>query len=81
MSTTPAAFRTGPSRSRTTDDLDRGAQALKWQNLNTEAVNEVWIIPLLFGMQQHIAGTNVGGVYRWGPYSSWPYAQLYAKFG
>jgi len=59
--------------------LDRNAQALKWQNLNREAVEQVWIIPLFFGLSQHIAGTNVGGTYRWAPYGSWPYAQLYAK--
>ena len=59
--------------------LDRAAQALKWQELNTEAAQQVWIIPTFFGLSQNIAGTNVGGTYRWAPYASWPYAQLYAK--
>jgi ABC-type transport system substrate-binding protein len=58
---------------------DRTAQALKWQTLNKDAVEQAWIIPLFFSLSQNIAGTNVGGVYRWTPYSSWPYAQLYAK--
>jgi peptide/nickel transport system substrate-binding protein len=59
--------------------LDRSAQAVKWQNLNTDASDQAWIIPLLFGLSQHIGGTNVGNLYRWAPYASWPYAQLYVK--
>jgi len=58
---------------------DRGAQALKWQALNKDAVEQAWIIPLFFSLQQNIAGTQIGGAYRWTPYSSWPYAQLYVK--
>ena len=59
--------------------LDRAAQALKWQNLNKEAVDQVWIIPMFFGLEQTIVGTSIGGAYRWAPYSSWPYARLFAK--
>ena len=59
--------------------LDRSAQAVKWQNLNKDASEQVWIIPLLFGLSQHIGGTNVGNLYRWAPYASWPYAQLYVR--
>ena len=58
---------------------DRAAQALKWQALNKDAVEQAWIIPLFFSLQQNIAGTEIGGVYRWTPYASWPYAQLYVK--
>jgi peptide/nickel transport system substrate-binding protein len=59
--------------------IDRNAQAAKWQNLNKDTVDQVWIIPLFFGLSQHIGGTNVGNLFRWTPYASWPYAQLYAK--
>lgn len=59
--------------------VDRSAQAVKWQQLNRDASEQVWIIPLFFGLSQHIAGTNVGNLFRWTPYASWPYAQLYAK--
>jgi len=59
--------------------LDRSAQAVKWQQLNEDASDQVWIIPLFFGLSQHIGGTNVGNLYRWAPYASWPYAQLYVR--
>ena len=58
---------------------DRAAQALKWQTLNKEAVEQAWIIPLFFSLSQNMAGTEVGGAYRWTPYASWPYAQLYVE--
>ena len=58
----------------------RATPAAKWQQLNKDASDQVWIIPLLFGLSQHIAGTNVGNLFRWTPYASWPYAQLYAKY-
>ena len=59
--------------------IDRADQAAKWQNLNKEAVEQAWIIPMFFSLSQHIAGTQIGGAYRWAPYASWPYAQLYVK--
>jgi peptide/nickel transport system substrate-binding protein len=57
--------------------IDRAAQATKWQTLNKFAVDQVFAIPTFFGLAQNIAGTNVGGLYRWSAYGSWPYAQLY----
>ena len=71
-----------PSSQRVADaetTVDRSAQAVKWQQLNKDASDQVWIIPLLFGLSQHIAGTHVGNLFRWTPYASWPYAQLYVK--
>jgi peptide/nickel transport system substrate-binding protein len=59
--------------------IDRTAQTTKWQALNKAAVGQVWIIPSFFELAQYISGTNVGGVYRWAAYGSWPYAQLYVK--
>jgi peptide/nickel transport system substrate-binding protein len=56
---------------------DRGMQATEWQALNTEASTQMFVIPTFFGLAQNLAGTGVGNLYRWGPYGSWPYAQLY----
>ena len=59
--------------------IDRSAQATKWQGLNKAAVEQVWLIPSFFELAQNMGGTNVGGLYRWSAYGSWPYAQLYVK--
>ena len=58
---------------------DRGMQATEWQTLNTEVATQMFVIPTFFGLAQNLAGTGVGNLYRWGPYGSWPYAQLYVK--
>jgi len=42
-------------------------------------MENVWVIPTFFGLAQNMAGTNVGSLYRWSAYGSWPYAQLYVK--
>ena len=57
--------------------VDRTAQAVKWQQLNRDAAEQVWIIPMFFDLTQNMAGANVGGLYRWPAFHSWPYAQLY----
>jgi len=59
--------------------VDRSAQATLWQGLDKTAMQNVWVIPTFFGLAQDIGGTNVGGLYRWSAYGSWPYAQLYVK--
>jgi peptide/nickel transport system substrate-binding protein len=59
--------------------IDRTAQTAKWQALNKAAVEQVWIVPSFFELAQNMAGANVGGLYRWAAYGSWPYAQLYVK--
>ena len=41
-------------------------------------MQQVYAIPTIFGLTQTIAGTQVGGLYRWAPYGSWDYAQVYA---
>jgi peptide/nickel transport system substrate-binding protein len=60
-------------------ELDRTKQATMWQALNKEAMQNVWAIPTFFGLSQTIAGTKIGGVYRWAPYGSWPYGAMYVK--
>jgi len=57
-------------------ELDRNAQAAKWQALNKQATENVWLIPTLFGRSQSLAGGKVGPVYRWPAYGSWPYAVM-----
>jgi len=58
---------------------DRGAQAQAWQALNKEASKEAFVIPTFFQLAQNIAGDKVGGLYRWAPYGSWPYAQVWVE--
>ena len=60
-------------------ETDRAKQSADWQALNTEAVQNMWIIPTFFGLTQRLAGDKVGQVYLWGPYSSWPYGDMYVK--
>jgi peptide/nickel transport system substrate-binding protein len=56
--------------------LDRAEQARKWQALNRQAVENAWVIPTVFGRWYRLAGTNVGPVYQWPAFSSWPYAEM-----
>jgi len=57
--------------------LDRTAQEGLWQALNKKATENVFAIPTFFGVAQDLAGTKVGGLYRWPAYGSWPYGQMY----
>ena len=57
--------------------LDRTAQEGLWQALNKRATENVYAIPTFFGVAQDLAGTKVGGLYRWPAYGSWPYGQMY----
>lgn len=60
-------------------ETDRTKQSADWQALNVEADQNMWIIPTFFGLTQRLAGTKVGQIYLWGPYSSWPYGDMYVK--
>ena len=60
-------------------ELDRAKQATMWQALNKEAMQNVWAIPTFFELSQTIAGTKIGGIYRWPAYGSWPYGALFVK--
>ncbi len=57
--------------------LDRAEQARKWQALDKQAVENAWVIPTFFNLSQSLAGSRVGPIYRWPPYSSWPYGVMY----
>jgi len=58
-------------------ELDRAAQATKWQDLNKIAMENAWVIPTRFELQQRLAGTGVQPVYAWEAYGSWPYGEMY----
>jgi peptide/nickel transport system substrate-binding protein len=65
---------------------DRATQASQWQELNKETMQNMWVIPTFFGMQQALMGSGLatvnapGGVfYHWGPYGSNPYGDIYVK--
>jgi peptide/nickel transport system substrate-binding protein len=70
-----AQFNTDVATAQST--LDRTAQEGLWQALNKKATENVYAIPTFFGVAQDLAGTKVGGLYRWPAYGSWPYGQLY----
>jgi peptide/nickel transport system substrate-binding protein len=57
-------------------ELDRAKQATMWQELNTYAASQMWIVPTRFGLEQRLAGTKVGPVFIWPAYGSWPYASM-----
>jgi peptide/nickel transport system substrate-binding protein len=56
---------------------DRAAQSTAWQALNKEAMQNAWVIPTFFELQQRLTGGKVGNVYTWGPYGSWAYGDMY----
>ncbi len=60
-------------------ELDRTKQQKAWQDLNKEAATNMYVIPTFFGLSQTLAGTKVGTTYRWAPYGSWPYGDMYVK--
>jgi peptide/nickel transport system substrate-binding protein len=70
-----AQFNTDVDTALTT--LDRTTQEGLWQALNKKATENVYAIPTYFGIAQDLAGTKVGGLYRWPAYGSWPYGQMY----
>lgn len=57
--------------------LDREEQALKWQALDKQAIENAWIIPTFFEYSQNLSGGQVGPIYRWPAYGSWPYGIMY----
>ena len=58
-------------------DTNRNDQSTKWQALNKEVVENMWVLPTFFGLSQTLAGKKVGPIYRWPAYGSWPYGQMY----
>ena len=59
-------------------ELDREKQATMWQELSKEAAQKMWTVPTRFGRDQRLAGTNVGPVFSWSAYGSYPYPIMYA---
>ena len=57
---------------------DRAKQAKMWQDLNTKAMADVVVIPTRFGREQRVVGKQIGPVYLWPAYGSWPYGEMYA---
>lgn len=59
-------------------EVDREKQSALWQALNVMAMENVWVIPTFFELQQRLAGTKINpdAVYLWGPYGSWPYGAM-----
>ena len=55
---------------------DRAAQAKAWQDLNKQAAQLALVVPTRFGLEQRIVGSKIRNAYIWGPYGSWPYANL-----
>jgi len=60
-------------------EIDRAKQAVMWQDLNKKAMQDVVAVPTRFGLSQRMAGTQVGQIYLWPAYGSWPYAQMFVK--
>jgi peptide/nickel transport system substrate-binding protein len=67
-------------------ETDRAAQAALWKELNKEAMANVWVVPTRFNQDQRLAGSKVkaasgqvGNVYLWAPFGSWPYGELYVQ--
>jgi len=60
-------------------ETDREAQGKLWQELNQYVVDQVWAIPSSFTKAQDIWGSKVGNTYRWGPFGSFNFGDLYVK--
>jgi len=58
-------------------DTDRADQSKKWQDLNKQVVENMWVLPTFFGLSQTLAGKKVGPIYRWPAYGSWPYRRMH----
>jgi len=55
---------------------DRAEQAKAWHALSKKSMELALALPTRFGKEQRIHGSKISGAYIWGPYGSWPYAQL-----
>jgi len=58
-------------------ETDRASQEKQWQDLNKLAMQNVYVIPTFFGLQQRLVGTKIANAYFWGPYGSWAYGDMY----
>jgi len=67
-------------------ETDRAKQATMWQELNKEAMKQVWVVPTLFENDQRLAGSKVksasgkdGQMYIGGSAGNWPYVDMYVE--
>ena len=60
-------------------ETDRKAQGKMWQELNQYVLDQVWAIPGSFTKAQDIWGSKLGNTYRWGPYGSFNFGDLYVN--
>ena len=56
--------------------LDLEEQMAMWNDLNTEGMAGVPVIPTLFSNLQRMAGSGVVDAYIWEPYGSWNYGTI-----
>jgi peptide/nickel transport system substrate-binding protein len=59
--------------------LDREEQATKWQELNKRGSELALVAPTVFGQDQRLWGSKLGGVYFWAPFGSYSYADIYVE--
>ena len=60
-------------------NTDRAAQGKAWQELNQYVLDQVWAVPGSFTKAQDIWGSKVGNTYRWGPFGSFNFGDLFIK--
>jgi len=58
---------------------ERTMQASMWHSLDKDVVENMYVLPMLFTSSQSLAGSGVGGAYRWPAYSSWPFGAMFVK--
>ncbi|MBJ7363234.1 MAG: hypothetical protein JHD36_10875, partial [Ilumatobacteraceae bacterium] len=54
-------------------------QGKMWQELNQYVLDQVWAIPGSFTKAQDIWGSKLGNTYRWGPYGSFNFGDLFVN--
>lgn len=72
-----AAFETKVQEARA--ETNRGKQGKLWQELNQYVLDQVWAIPGSFTKAQDIWGSKLGNTYRWGPYGSFNFGDLFVN--
>ena len=72
-----AAFETKVQEARA--ETNRGKQGKLWQELNQYVLDQVWAIPGSFTKAQDIWGSKVGNTYRWGPFGSFNFGDLFVN--
>ena len=72
-----AEFEAGVQEARA--ETNRGKQGKMWQELNQYVLDQVWAIPGSFTKAQDIWGSKLGNTYRWGPYGSFNFGDLFVN--